>query len=40
MNEDFRVLETVTNKQICVMSHQGDVVKVIGKGIKDNNTGT
>lgn len=31
MNEDVRVLETVTNKQVCVMSQQGDV---IGKGIK------
>lgn len=34
MNEDVRVLETVTNKQVCVMSQQGDFVKVIGKGIK------
>lgn len=34
MNEDVRVLETVTDKQVCVMSQQGDFVKVIGKGIK------
>lgn len=33
MNEDVRVLETVTSKQVCVMSQQEDFVEVIGKGM-------